>query len=268
MNRTLFIVTFAFFLTLSSGYENRYRRSALPSNSNRKWDKYQDADGKFVIPYVIGDNYTDSDRNLLVEQMGKIEKNTCVKFKPRNNEEDYAVIFNGLGDGCNSAVGRPGGKTTVYLESSPRGSCNSAVGRPGGKTTVYLESSPRGSCFKQRTLMRFLLHVVGIFGEQMREDRNKYIRVHRENIQAGYEYGFARILSSDASTYDLPYDYLSITHYPKDAYAKPGTITIETLDPTYQDLIGQVDEPSVYDYKKVCLMYKCGKCIGVETSSL
>ncbi|KHJ94081.1 astacin [Oesophagostomum dentatum] len=245
MNRILFVVTCALFFTVGSSYKYRHRRSALPSNSNRKWDKYQDADGKFIIPYVIGDNYTDSDRNLLLDQMGKIEKNTCVKFKPRNNEEDYAAIFNGLGDGCNSAVGRP-----------------------GGKTTVYLESSPRGSCFKQRTLMRFLLHVVGIFGEQMREDRNKYIRVHRENIQAGYEYGFARILSSDASTYDLPYDYLSITHYPKDAYAKPGTITIETLDPTYQDLIGQVDEPSVYDYKKVCLMYKCGKCIGVETSSL
>ncbi|KHJ93175.1 astacin [Oesophagostomum dentatum] len=141
--------------------------------------------------------------------------------------------------------------------------CNSAVGRPGGESVISLESSKFGSCFDRGTLMRFLLHTVGLYGEQMREDRDKYIRVHDENIIDGYEHFFTKIL--DASSYGVPYDYLSIMHYGKNEYAKPGTITIETLDDRLQDLIGKQTEPTGNDYVKVCLMYNCKTCMGTET---
>ncbi|KHJ94080.1 astacin [Oesophagostomum dentatum] len=180
------------------------------------------------------------EHQLLYEQMDKIAKNTCVKFRERNDEEDYVAIVNGLGEGCNSAVGRP-----------------------GGESVISLESSKFGSCFDRGTLMRFLLHTVGLYGEQMREDRDKYIRVHDENIIDGYEHFFTKIL--DASSYRVPYDYLSIMHYGKNEYAKPGTITIETLDDRFQDLIGKQTEPTGNDYVKVCLMYNCKTCMGTET---
>ncbi|RCN46576.1 hypothetical protein ANCCAN_07436 [Ancylostoma caninum] len=89
-------------------------------------------------------------------------------------------------------------------------------------------------------------------------------------------------------------------HYKKDAFAKPGTITMETLDKRYQvefsrlsfhqtfirickmygsglyetfrmhrdilnmlkDIIGNQEKPSKLDYKKICTKYKCDICMG------
>jgi len=46
-------------------------------------------------------------------------------------------------------------------------------------------------------------------------------------------------LSLGADNYGHPYDYWSITHYPEDGHAKAfGLKTILTLDPQYQNIIG------------------------------
>jgi len=56
-------------------------------------------------------------------------------------------------------------------------------------------------------------------------------------LRLGFESDFAIILNADS--YGHPYDYLSITHYPEDAFTKSkGYLTIETIDPQYQLVIG------------------------------
>ena len=47
----------------------------------------------------------------------------------------------------------------------------------------------------------------------------------------------------------------------KDGFARRGTITIKTLDPAYQDLIGQRDGLSKQDIYQLNRMYKCGEQI-------
>ncbi|EYC10957.1 hypothetical protein Y032_0053g2391 [Ancylostoma ceylanicum] len=59
---------------------------------------------------------------------------------------------------------------------------------------------------------------------------------------AGFENQFA-LTSFDPDPYGIPYDYYSIMHYPKNASAKPGTITIETLDKKYQGVVRIAPEP-------------------------
>ncbi|KAK6726506.1 hypothetical protein RB195_004685 [Necator americanus] len=127
----------------------------------------------------------------------------------------------------------------------------------------YLEiRSEEDGCMVMRTVTHELLHTLGLWHEHMREDRDKYVKVHVENIEEGSHSQFRKIVKPFADIYGVPYDYMSVMHYGKRAFAKPGTITLETLDPDYQDLIGKAKRPSKNDYKKICRIYKCKYCNG------
>ncbi|KAJ1360040.1 hypothetical protein KIN20_018920 [Parelaphostrongylus tenuis] len=49
-------------------------------------------------------------------------------------------------------------------------------------------------------------------------------------------------------------------HYGKGDFAQPNTITLETLDPKYTDVIGTPTKASKRDYQKVCNIYGCKTC--------
>ncbi|ETN68440.1 astacin [Necator americanus] len=99
---------------------------------------------------------------------------------------------------------------------------------------VDIQNNLAEGCMQLDSVIHELLHVLGLWHEHMRADRDEHIKVHQKNIQLGFKNQFAKMMAPDAATYGVPYDYLSIMHYPKDANAVPGTITIETLDPKYQ----------------------------------
>ncbi|KAK6726497.1 hypothetical protein RB195_004678 [Necator americanus] len=216
--------------------------NALPPNSQLKWNNLRDWDGKYAVPYEITGSYSNQEKEVIYDAMKTIDKNTCIRFKHRTSEEDYVDIQNSIGEGCYTVVGR-------Y----------------GGQSILMLEASRIGSCIKYDVVIHEMLHVLGLWHEHMRNDRDKYVKVHEENVLEGYQNQFGKLLSTDAYTYGVPYDYLSIMHYEKNAFAKPGTITLETLDSKYQDLIGKQKEPSKNDYKKICHIYECSICYGETT---
>ncbi|VDM54028.1 unnamed protein product [Angiostrongylus costaricensis] len=49
-------------------------------------------------------------------------------------------------------------------------------------------------------------------------------------------------------------------HYGKAAFARPGTVTMETLDSRYTNVIGTQTDASSSDYQKVCNIYGCKVC--------
>ncbi len=55
---------------------------------------------------------------------------------------------------------------------------------------------------------------------------------------------------------NVPYDYESVMHYGKTAFGS-GRITIETIDPTKQNVIGNRRGFSKYDIMQMNLLYKC-----------
>ena len=62
----------------------------------------------------------------------------------------------------------------------------------------------------------------------------------------------------NANTRGLPYDYSSVMHYGGNTFAKPGTKTIVTKDPTKQSLIGNTwNGLSHLDAKLINMMYNC-----------
>ena len=52
----------------------------------------------------------------------------------------------------------------------------------GGKQQVSLAAS---GCMYDGTAMHEIMHALGFFHEHVRTDRDKYIKIHFENIQDG-----------------------------------------------------------------------------------
>ncbi|EFO90523.1 CRE-NAS-5 protein [Caenorhabditis remanei] len=220
-------------------------RNALLSNSPLKWSKMQDSDGNYVIPFVISGNYDSLERKIIKSAMEKIAQNTCIRLIPRTNQPDYAEILNKKGQGCYASIGR-----------FP------------GKNVVMLESNDDQSCIQEDTVIHELFHVIGLWHEHMRADRDAFINVMYKNIEPAQYPQFEKLSSRDATTYNVPYDYKSVMHYDETAFAKPGKISMMTKDSKFQKVIGHPRDASSNDYKKVCAIYHCSKCMNQDFDQL
>jgi hypothetical protein len=100
--------------------------------------------------------------------------------------------------------------------------CSSAVGRRGGMQTVTLASG----CTVGNAIHE-IGHVIGLWHEQSREDRDSFVTVQWANIQAGREHNFNQHITDGDDV--GAYDYGSIMHYPRDAFSVNGQ---DTLVPT------------------------------------
>lgn len=84
----------------------------------------------------------------------------------------------------------------------------------------------------------------------------------KENKFLGEEHQFGLVDLSRSDTYGVPYDYLSVMHYPQNAFSNRRGPTIITKNAHYQSIIGTVKTASKNDYKKICGIYKCNQCAG------
>jgi len=89
---------------------------------------------------------------------------------------------------------------------------------------------------------------------QSATDRDEYVIIHWNNIQAGKEINFDKRTTSEITDFGVPYDYDSVMHYSANAFArKKGLITIEPKDPNAK--IGQRNGFSTRDLEKLAIMY-------------
>jgi astacin len=133
-----------------------------------------------------------------------------------------------------------------YVYFQPASGCWSYVGMVGGRQALGLALG----CSTGSTIHE-IGHVVGLWHEQSRADRDKFVKIHFENIVAGMEHNFTQHV---ADGQDLgKYDYDSIMHYPRWAFSKNGRDTIVPL----QDVsIGQRTVLSEGDIEAVETMYR------------
>uniref|UniRef100_A0A914XTJ4 Metalloendopeptidase n=1 Tax=Panagrolaimus superbus TaxID=310955 RepID=A0A914XTJ4_9BILA len=133
----------------------------------------QDLNGKLEMPMVIIkfhilllDHLVKREEyRMIISAMVRIQANTCIRFIRRTNERDFINIESVDGEGC-----------FAY------------VGNHGGRSSMNLESSGKASCMFHDIVIHELLHSVGLWHEHMRHDRDKYIKVHYENIARGKTY--------------------------------------------------------------------------------
>lgn len=93
-------------------------------------------------------------------------------------------------------------------------------------------------------------HAVGLWHEQSREDRDRFVRIVWANIQTGREHNFNQHITDgdDLGTYD----YGSIMHYPRTAFSRNGQ---DTIVPAGGQAIGQRAGLSAGDIAAVRAMY-------------
>ncbi|EYC10975.1 hypothetical protein Y032_0053g2400 [Ancylostoma ceylanicum] len=128
----------------------------------RKWDEVKDDEGNYIIPFVIRGFYVDDEKKLIRDAMDDIGANTCIRFRERRDEETYVEIINKEGEGCSSSLGR--------LPSGNR---------------LQLEASRIGNCVTKKIVFHELMHIIGMDHEHKRQDRDKYVKIHWENIEEG-----------------------------------------------------------------------------------
>ncbi|MGE3107965.1 MAG: M12 family metallopeptidase [Phycisphaerales bacterium] len=135
--------------------------------------------------------------------------------------------------------------TITFRRDDEVGGCgNSGVGFSAGGITIRL----RESCDKG-TVLHEMGHALGLFHEQQRPDREQFVTFHENNVDLtnfpDALGNFTKKTDAECVTHGS-YDYGSIMHYPKNAFAKSGTVTLESP----QD-IGQRAGLSAKDWETV-----------------
>ncbi|MFK7906315.1 MAG: M12 family metallopeptidase, partial [Chitinophagales bacterium] len=150
-----------------------------------------------VVPYRINSNLSDKQEADTKAAIAHVNQKTNVNMVLRTNQTDYIEFTTHDGEACWSAVGRKGGRQTIRLE---KGSC--------GKGTIIHEIG----------------HALGLFHEQSREDRDKYITINWQNVKDKYKFAFDKHI--DDAFDSGKYDHGSIMHYGSHSFSKNGKPTI------------------------------------------
>uniref|UniRef100_A0A3B3IP72 Metalloendopeptidase n=1 Tax=Oryzias latipes TaxID=8090 RepID=A0A3B3IP72_ORYLA len=175
-------------------------------------------------------------KGVILRALDQFRLKSCIDFKPRDAEEFYISIQKL--DGCYSYIGR----RIAYGQVLSIGS----------------------GCDTKATVEHEFLHALGFYHEQSRYDRDDYVTIVRDNIIQGREFNFDKVLRNVSTTHGTPYDYRSVMHYSKDAFTNGNGSTIITIDPKFQNVIGQRLEMSYYDVLELNRLYNCNSTISLN----
>lgn len=171
-----------------------------------------------VIPFTIDPNLPNQGR--VTQAIAHWHQHTNVRLVQRTNQPNF-VTFR-PGNGCSSLVGMRGGQQFITL----------AAGCDLGAAIHEIG------------------HAAGLWHEQSREDRDRFVRILWPNIQAGMEHNFNQHITDGDDVGG--YDFGSIMHYPTWAFSRNNQPTIQTLG---GQAIGQRNGLSAGDIAAANLMY-------------
>ncbi len=157
-----------------------------------------------TVPVVLensvfeGNNY-----NVIKSALDYFNFNTGIIFKERGGEEDYLVIKCIDDDGSGKAGSAPVGRQ-----------------RNGSNVLELI----RGT-FTIGTVLHELMHTLGVYHEQARNDRDNFVNINWNNVKPSAKYNFQ--IEGNATARSA-YDYCSIMQYSTMAFA---------IDPTQPTIL-------------------------------
>jgi Astacin (Peptidase family M12A) len=178
-----------------------------------------------VVPYDIDSGMPDQQR--VHDAIAHWEQNTVIRFVLRTsaNASSHPNFVRFMhGSGCSSAVGMQGGQQNITMGTG----CDAGRG------------------------IHEIGHAMGLWHEQSREDRDMFVTIQWQNIQAGKEHNFNQHISDGDDV--GPYDYGSIMHYERHAFTKNGQETVTPTNPANAQ-IGQRVALSQGDLNAIATLY-------------
>ncbi|XP_069972556.1 LOW QUALITY PROTEIN: protein SpAN-like [Penaeus vannamei] len=169
-------------------------------------------------------------------------EHTCLTFEEASDLSGPHLEFKKL-SGCYSSLGR------LWWQSGRDSSI--------GENCDRIISNILFTHFAQLGIVAHEIgHAGGFFHEQSASDRHSNIQVNEENIIEDKLSQFA-MQTIGIDVYSVLYDYSSVMHYGSKYFTKNGKLTISTLDPLAQELIGSRKGLSHYDKLLANRMYSC-----------
>ncbi|XP_055332143.1 astacin-like [Paramacrobiotus metropolitanus] len=188
-----------------------------------------------VVPFTIAQGYSSQQQSTIVKALNDIMSKTCIKFVRRTNERDYVTFING-NQGCSSYIARVGGQQLVQLANG---------------------------CIQHGIVQHETIHLLGFDHEQNRRDRDNFVTIVFSNIDRRMEHNFQKNVDSDSL--NLAYDYGSLMHYDRTAFAKNPNFP--TIVPKRRSVaIGQRQQMSPTDIQKINILYQCNGARGPTPS--
>lgn len=133
----------------------------------------------------------------------------------------------------------------------------------GSKQLIILTSN----CANSRgRIQHEVLHTLGIYHEQSRPDRDKYVSILEEHITAKMQTSFQKLPEMD--TYNTGYDISSVMHFAFNEFSiDPEKPTIIPKPGFSGSRMGQRDGISPLDVAKLKTLYSCPGDIDTDDTS-
>lgn len=131
------------------GEERGNGRNAMKSPAN-KWPNG-------IVPYRFGDEYIEGDKAAVLQAMEVFREKTCIKFVLKRDHHSEYIIFKKSKSGCGTLVGYKTEPVDVSLTEK-------CLNLPGA-------------------IQHEILHVLGLWHEQSRPDRDEFVEILWDNIQ-------------------------------------------------------------------------------------
>ena len=205
-----------------------------------------------TIPFLIEPGFPEAWR--IDEAIAHIQENTNLRLVPRTNEARFIMFRNHISE--NSA---PVGMRQAQSEHTIRLQNPLLGDPPPDLTNEFVRRAFVGVAVHE------ICHTAGLWHEQSRADRDSYVKIHWEHIQAQKEHNFNQHITDGD---DIgPYEYGSIMHYGRRAFSIDDELdTITPINPPTA-VIGQRRALSPGDIAAINFLYPARKATLGEMSS-